>query len=559
MVPGDPWRWVFTTVGISLRASGGVVPFAPLTSARVSVGTLTQDVPRRQPPEAVPATRSLLRDPAVLAVAGLTVLAAVLRFTRLGHQGFWFDEGNTALLVHFSPGKMLGLIPQTESTPPLYYCIAWAWARIFGYGEAGLRSLSALAGVLTVPVIYGASAKLISRRAGVIAAALTACNPYLIWYSQEARSYSLLVLLSAAALLAFAYARATPTPRILAAWVIASGLALATHYYALLVIVPLAAWLLFSRWRMRAVQIAVGAVALCGLALIPLAISQNGTGHASWIAPIPLTARLEQIFPQFLKGYQAPAQGILYPIAFVVVALALALAVFRSNPLERRMTLTIGGLAIGGLLLNLVLVAGGIDDLISRNVIALWVPAAMLVAGGLAAHRARLVGVAGALALCGVGVIAAVGVATNRAFQRPDWRAVARVLGPRPAPGAPARAILVQHYKTLLPLSLYEPQLKFWPHGNRAVSVGELDVIAISAPRVHLCWWGAACNVSPTQIQSSYPIPGFTVASEQRTLQFTVMRLVASRQVALTPAKVRAALTMTSLRKDELLVQRPVP
>ena len=94
--------------------------------------------------------RAALRSPAAAAVAALTALAAVLRFTRIGHQGFWFDEANTALLVHFSPGKMLGLIPQTESTPPLYYCVAWIWARIFGYGEAALRSLSALAGVLLI-------------------------------------------------------------------------------------------------------------------------------------------------------------------------------------------------------------------------------------------------------------------------------------------------------------------------------------------------------------------------------------------------------------------------
>ncbi len=179
------------------------------------------------------------------------MLAAVLRFARIGHQGFWFDEGNTALLVHFSPGKMLGLIPQTESTPPLYYCLAWVWARIFGYGETGLRSLSALAGVASVPLVYGAAAKLISRRGGLIAAALVACNPYLVWYSQEARSYSLLVTLTAASLLAFAYARAMPTPRRLLLWVLACGLALATHYYALLVIVPEALWLLAEGWRRR--------------------------------------------------------------------------------------------------------------------------------------------------------------------------------------------------------------------------------------------------------------------------------------------------------------------
>ena len=84
---------------------------------------------------------------------------------------------------------MLGLIPQTESTPPLYYCVAWVWARVFGYGETGLRSLSAVCGVLLVPVVYAAGAKLISRRAGVIAAAFATCSPLLIWYSQEARSY----------------------------------------------------------------------------------------------------------------------------------------------------------------------------------------------------------------------------------------------------------------------------------------------------------------------------------------------------------------------------------
>ena len=99
-------------------------------------------------------------------------------------------------LVHHSPGQMLGLLPRTELTPPFYYCVAWVWARVFGFGEAGLRSLSALAGVATVPAAYAAARTLISRRAGWVAAALVACNPLLIWYSQEARSYAVLVLLA---------------------------------------------------------------------------------------------------------------------------------------------------------------------------------------------------------------------------------------------------------------------------------------------------------------------------------------------------------------------------
>ena len=60
---------------------------------------------------------------------------------------------------------MLGLIPQTESTPPLYYCVAWVWARMFGYGETGLRSLSAVCGVSVVPVAYGGGREARSRAA----------------------------------------------------------------------------------------------------------------------------------------------------------------------------------------------------------------------------------------------------------------------------------------------------------------------------------------------------------------------------------------------------------
>ena len=84
----------------------------------------------------------------------------------------------------------------------------------------------------------------------------------------------------------------------------------------------------------------------------------------------------------------------------------------------------------------------------------------------------------------------------------------------------------------------------------------ELDVVSISAPRERLCWWGAACNLTPSQMQSSYPIPGFHEVSLRRAYQFTIMRLVARRPIALTPAEVSRALTTTTLRRDELLIQR---
>jgi mannosyltransferase len=523
-----------------------------ITLAPVSVGALAQGDLGGPISGRRGAGARALATPAIAGVAVLAGLAAVLRFYGIGHQGFWYDEANTAMLVRYSPGKMLALIPQSESTPPLYYCIAWLWARVFGDSEAGLRSLSAIAGVLVVPVAYAAGAKLISIRAGLIAAALTACNPLLIWYSQEARSYQLLVLLTGLSLLAFVFARAAPTARTLAAWTVACGLALATHYYAAVAVVPQAAWLLARHGAKRKARVAVGVVALCGLALIPLAISQNGTGHDAWIATAPLSERLRQVVPQFLIGTNAPDRRLLKYVAMALALIALGLLALRSSAAERRPALVAGGLALSGFALSLVLMLAGFDDLITRNIIALWLPAALLIAAGLAVRRARVIGLVVTLALCVIGVTATVGIAADRSLQRPDWRYVASALGPGPPRGL-SRAILVQHYAYLLPLSLYLPHLQVM---RAPESVSEFDVISMVAPGQPLCWWGAACNLSPSRMQRRYDVPGFRVVSRRHVLQFTILEMAADRPVTLTRAAVSGALRTTRLRHDELIFQR---
>jgi hypothetical protein len=227
------------------------------------------------------------------------------------------------------------------------------------------------------------------------------------------------------------------------------------------------------------------------------------------------------------------------------------LLALRSDVPARQTALPLGAVAVGGLLLNLVLIAVGVDDLITRNLIALWVPAALVIAAGFGARWAGRVGIAGAAAMCAIGVTAAIGVATTRDFQRPDWRVVAHMLGVVPAGG---RVILIQHYRDLLPLSLYEHGLRFMRGGHADVT--EVDVVATSAPHVSVCWWGAACNPSSSTLQHSYPLRGFHPAWRRRDLQFSVLDLRSSRPVLLDRAVVSRALTATTLRRDDLLVQR---
>ena len=160
-------------------------------------------------------------------------VAALVRFATLDQQSYWYDEAVTVGLVRMDFGDMLDRIPDSESTPPLYYMVAWLWAKLFGTGEVGLRSLSALLGTAFVPVIYLIGARAASVRVGLVGAALAALNPLLVWYSQEARVYSMLVLVSGLSLLFFIkLLTGDPRRRTLVLWAVVSAVALATHYFA---------------------------------------------------------------------------------------------------------------------------------------------------------------------------------------------------------------------------------------------------------------------------------------------------------------------------------------
>ncbi|MFL5899572.1 MAG: protein O-mannosyl-transferase family, partial [Solirubrobacterales bacterium] len=184
-------------------------------------------------------------------VAGLTACGAVLRFVTLGIQSYHHDEIVTATRI--LPGdfwQAMEAVGSSESAPPLYYALAWLWTQVTGTGEFGLRSISALAGIATIPVAYllatalatpptglkpapGSGFRPVGRgAAGIVAAALVAVNPMLVWYSQEARGYALFALLTALSAIYFVRALDRGARRDFVLWGVFSALALATHYFA---------------------------------------------------------------------------------------------------------------------------------------------------------------------------------------------------------------------------------------------------------------------------------------------------------------------------------------
>ncbi len=383
------------------------------------------------------------RSGALWVLALLTALGIAIRFASLGVQSYHHDEVITVARV--IPGSFTDMLKQvkgSESNPPLYYVLAWGWAKAFGTGEVGMRSLSALFGAATVPLAYCIGAELSSRRAGLITAALIAVSPMLIWYSQEARSYALLVFFCAASLLFFARALRTRSGRDLALWALASALALCSHYFAFFAVGIESLWLLIAlRSRWRVMLPAIGVVGLVGLALVPLISAQVNPTHIGWIEESLLSTRFFQTGISFLIGEtghviaEPPREryallpGILLGVALLIVAL-------RGSSGERRGAALglVVGLGVAALALAAALV--GKDYVVERNLLPALVPLAVAAGIGFATDRARRIGVVLALALCAYWVAFDIHVTQTPNLQRPDFRAIVKALGSPRVPRA---------------------------------------------------------------------------------------------------------------------------
>jgi 4-amino-4-deoxy-L-arabinose transferase-like glycosyltransferase len=179
----------------------------------------------------------------VVAILGL---AAALRFYNLSGRSLWLDEIVTASTVRLTNLSDLialrrpNLIGQSYvdvNQVPLSYLPTWL-LRPFGDSEFMLRLPSVVEGTLLVLAVYLLARSLFRTRAGLIAALMTAVFPFAVWYSQEARSYALFMVLTTAQM--YGAYMAVKRGRLIdwVALAVFSTLNLYTHYLAFL---PLAA------------------------------------------------------------------------------------------------------------------------------------------------------------------------------------------------------------------------------------------------------------------------------------------------------------------------------
>lgn len=456
------------------------------------------------------------RLPAWWPLAALTLLAAALRCSTLDLQSFWYDEAFTPVhVLHPSLWATLRAVVHTENTPPLWYVLAWADARVLGTGEVALRLPSALAGIATVPVAWAIGRELeggytnsYARRAAAVCALLVAVDPLFVWYSQEARAYALFVLTAALAMLCFLRAQREPTPRRMAAFALSAALALLTHYFAVFLLIPMALWLVCERRTRRAAAPALALLVLVGAALLPLISTQGGHG-TQWIGRWPLSERLQAIPQYYLTGYSgAPLGHVVELLVALPILAGVALGLWRMTapvpksaraaaPAEttepvathaKRGLLVALSIAAGGVLIPIVLVAFGADYLAPRNLVAAMIPVtaviAMLVVWPDASGRSRAaptIALALAATIALALLVISVDVDLSPRLQRGNWRELAKVL--RGGAGGNRDYAITTVELGSAPLEYYLPGLHGL-HAGSSVRVREIDETGYAPLRV---------------------------------------------------------------------------
>ena len=179
----------------------------------------------------------------------LLLTGLILRLINL-NQSLWLDEAVQAITSQRSFGYIFQEITG-DFHPPLYHFLMHCWVRLFGSSEIALRVPSVLFGVGTVYVLYKINELTKLRINGLIVAIFLATSPFHIYYSQEARMYSMVTFLTAASMFFFLKINELADAKIkksdFLVYFLFTLLALYTDYYAFLILLAQSIFLLIQK------------------------------------------------------------------------------------------------------------------------------------------------------------------------------------------------------------------------------------------------------------------------------------------------------------------------
>lgn len=362
-----------------------------------------------------------------LGLGALVLLSLVLRTQNLG-VGYWIDEGLSVGIADRPLADIPGVL-RLDGSPPLYYGLLSVWMSLTGTTEeSSTHLLSLIVALLTVPIAFAVARGLYGARAGWIAAALFALNPFLTQYAQETRMYALVMLLGTIATGAFLVGLVHRRRWALPVLVVALTAQLYTHNYALFFGAALGvAWLVLlataapseRRALLRDGVLSFGAVALLYAPWLPQLVFQAQHTGAPWSER-----------PTFDELREAPSRlfGDLAQIVLLLAGGAGAMTVLagRARTVEARMVVAL--LVIGFGTIVLAWGASQVSPAWAVRYLSVAVaPLLLLAALGLAR--------AGRLGLVGVVLVALMWSSETGRSLKSNVRAVTDTVAPSVRPG----------------------------------------------------------------------------------------------------------------------------
>lgn len=265
------------------------------------------------------------------------------------NESLWNDEiWSTRVLI----GNLSALIHTTidDRHPPFYQAFMFAWIRMFGDSELSVRIPAFLCGILAVLLVHEFASRLVERKTALLASFLLAVSPAHIWYSQEARSYSLLLSFLLLSLIAYLKLK-EPAPH----WIwfplyFGSLFSCAlTHYYLAVYVVLISAICLLERHRRKRFILAINFLILVCLAawVIAILVRTGAPIGGGYLGAFSFRALWRLFFTWFLFGdawgaewrhWQMFSAQIFFLVIFVY-GLALALLRKKANENTRYLPL----------------------------------------------------------------------------------------------------------------------------------------------------------------------------------------------------------------------------
>ncbi len=267
----------------------------------------------------------------------LILVSFTIHTYRLDAKSLWIEEGLSIYRAQLDlPGILSNMImiqdvATHDTHPPLYFIILHLLTEAAGDSEFTLRFLSVAWGVLLVPLLYSFGTRLLGRGAGLWSAGIAALSPVYLWYSQEARSYTMLVFLTAFSSYVLLrlwhstqqdeWERGQPVLWIMA-YLLSLIAAIFTHYGALFVVLfhwvlvlSLAIW--HRRWWLIGLLAAASAFAL---PLVPFVISRMQTGPERGFRFVPLFIMARDLWNGFSMGIAVRLDDVvLLDVVFLLV------------------------------------------------------------------------------------------------------------------------------------------------------------------------------------------------------------------------------------------------